>query len=328
MRFRDKIDRMGRGKTGKHSSQLNPEMSVVTSTAFSASNLSVSEPKLVGKSKQAYLNYERRPLLLQGPQLRIPFNASDYEGDGRFKVQFSLDESKTNPRVAKFQDVITAIDNYVLDQAVKNQTAWFNKTGKSRETLEDSFKYTVRVSKDKTSGAERRQISLALKRKAPKEGSTEPGPFLTELFDESKRLIEGQTPVQVLRRNTEIVPILRCGGIWIVDGKFGVTWTLSQASVKVRGESGSSGTFAGVDEDEDTNLVTAADEDLMAAVLPSKAAAAAASDDESEPESEEDDEDHTEKAPPVPVAKPSKAAPVAAKPVAVAKPSKVPKAGK
>lgn len=306
-------------------------MSVVTSTAFSASNLSVSEPKLVGKSKQAYLNYERRPFLLQGPQLRIPFNASDYEGDGRFKVQFSLDDAKANPRVAKFQDVITAIDNYVLDMAVKNQTAWFNKTGKSRETLEDSFKYTVRVSKDKTSGAERRQISLALKRKAPKEGSTEPGPFLTELFDESKHLIDGQTPVQVLRRNTEIVPILRCGGIWIVDGKFGVSWTLSQASIKVRGESGSSGTFAGVDEDEDSNLVTAADEDLMAAVLPSKAAApaaTAASDDEEEPESDEDEEDHVEKAPPTPVAKAAKAVPVAAKPVATAKPAKVPKAAK
>lgn len=305
--------------------------SVVTSTSFAASNLSTSEPKLVGKSKQVYLNYDRRPILFQGPQLRIPFNASDYEGDGRFKVQFSLDDGKTNPKVAKFHEVIKAIDNYVLDQAVKNQTAWFNKTGKSRDTLEDSFKYTVRVSKDKTSGAERHQISLALKRRAPKEGSTEPGPFLTELYDESKRLIEGETPVQVLRRNTEVVPILRCGGVWIVDGKFGVTWTLHQASIKVRGESGGSGTFVGVDEDEDSNLVTAADEDLMAAVLPSKtpakAAAAAAESDDDASEDEDDEEDHTEEAPPVPAPKPAKAAPVAAKPVA-AKGSKVPKAGK
>jgi hypothetical protein len=301
-------------------------MSVVTSSSFVASKLGVGEYKALEKSGQIYLNYDGKIINFQAPQLTVPYDASDYKGDGKFKVQFSFKGRDTRPLVAKFHDTIEAIDNFVIDQAVKNCGKWFKKPGMTREMCKLFFKSTIRYSKDKD-GNEKREypphMAVALKRKGTKEA---PGPFVAEIFDDGRKLIEGVTPVEALRRNAEVVPILTCGGIWVVDGKFGVTWNLKQAVIKVPGEgSGSAGAFLGVEEEGDGTLVTAADEDLMAAVLPTKSTnkfAAAASveeeDEENEDEQEEDEEDHVEEAPKIP-----------AKPVKAAAPVKaVPKVGK
>ena len=314
-------------------------MSVVTSSSFVATKLGTGEYKALEKSGAVYLNYDGKIINLQGPQLTIPYDASDYKEDGKFKVQFSFKGRDTRPLVAKFHDTIEAIDNFVIDQAVKNSGKWFKKPGMTRDMLKLFFKSTIRYSKDKD-GNEKREypphMAVALKRKGTREA---PGPFVAEIFDDGRKLIEGVTPVEALRRNAEVVPILTCGGVWIVDGKFGVTWNLKQAVVKVPGEgSGSAGAFLGVDEEgTDGTLVTAADEDLMAAVLPSKPAAKkaapapapAAEEEEAEDEDEdEEEEDHTEEAPPIPAAKPVKAAPAAAPAKAPAKVGKVTKAGK
>lgn len=255
----------------------------------------------------------------------MPYDASDYQGDSKFKVQFSFKGKDSNPRVGKFHDVIESIDNFVIDQAVKNCGKWFKKPGMTRDMLKLFFKPTLRYSKDKD-GNEKREypphMSVALKRKA---SPTNDGPFIAEIYDDGHKMIEGVTPVEALRRNAEVVPILSCGGVWIVDGKFGVTWTLHQAVIKVPGEGGSSRGFLGVEEDGE-GLVTAADESLMAAVLPA-AGGAGAGDDSEEEDEEEDEEDHTEAAPPVPAPKPvAKAAPAAVAPAKA--PAKVPKVSK
>jgi hypothetical protein len=295
-------------------------MSVITYSSFVNAKLGVGELKALEKSSQVYLNYEGKRILLQGPQLQVPYDASDYKGDGKFKVQFSFRGREANPKVAKFHDVIEALDNFVLDMAVKNCGKWFKKAGMTRDMLKLFFKPTIRYSKDKD-GNEKREYPPHM---AVKLGQKS-GAFTAEIFDDGRKKIEGVTPVESLRRNAEAVPILSCGGIWIVDGKFGVTWNLHQAVLKVRGEGATSGGFLGVDEDGEGTLVTAADEDLMAAVLPAVGGAGVAAD-ESDEESEEEEEDHTEAAPPVPA--PKKASVVAA-PVAAAKPvAKVPKASK
>ena len=309
-------------------------MSVITSTSFVGSKLGVGEVKALAKSSQVYLNYDGKRILLQGPQLSIPYDASDYQGDGKFKVQFSFKGRDSNPRIAKFHDTIEAIDNYVIDMAVKNCGKWFKKPGMTRDMLKLFFKPTLRYSKDKD-GNEKREypphMSVALKRKAAAADGT-PGAFIAEIYDDGRKMIEGVTPVEALRRNAEVVPILSCGGVWIVDGKFGITWTLHQAIIKVPGEGGSSRGFLGVEDEEggDSTLVTAADEDLMAAVLPSapaKAGAGVGDDDDDDDDDDDEDEDHVEAAPPVPVKKATPApAPAAAKaPVKVGKVTKAAK---
>jgi hypothetical protein len=112
-------------------------------------------------------------------------------------------------------------------------------------------------------------------------------------------MMEGVTPIDVLRRGAEIVAILDVTSIWVGDKKFGVTWKLHQACIKVPGEGGTVRGFLGVEED-DAPVVSSRDEaDLMAAVMPSKSAAV----EEEEDDEEDEEEEEVVAPPPVPAKK-------------------------
>ncbi len=140
------------------------------------------------------------------------------------------------------------------------------------------------------------------------------------MYDADKQLMEGVTPLEVLRRGAEVTPILDATGIWISDKKFGVTWKLHQAVVNTPAEGASNG--CQVEDDDDlvvtskpaSKKVSASEEaDLMAAVLPTKSAPAPAVE-EDEEEDEDVEEDEIVAAPPVPVKKAAAPAPAPAAP--------------
>ena len=280
-------------------------MSVVSPATFDAKKLSISElKKLDNGSMQAYINYDGRRLRVQAPRLPIPMNASDYQGNGKFKVQVSFRDRSSNPKVAAYIKMLEDIDNFVVDHATKNAGKWFKKPGASREMVADYYTNTVKVAIDKEGNPKDYPPaqSLALKQRN--------GAYDAELYDDKKRLMEGVTPVDVLRRGAEITPIIDATGIWVSAlSKFGLTWKLHQARVDVPGEGGTAHGFVGLDDEEAASSVpvvaaggagasaahgvSAAEEhDLMSAVMPSTDDAADAEEDEVIP------------APPVPAKKP------------------------
>jgi len=265
--------------------------SVITASSFNAKNLTVSElKKLDNGSGQVYLNYGGGRLRVQSPQMSVPYDSGDYNGNQKYKVNMSFKGAAQNPKLAKFQEMLQAVDNYVIDTAVVNAGKWFKMPGASRELVAAFFTPTIKVSKDKD-GNPKDYPPTVVPKLAQRNGA-----FDAELYDDKNTMMEGVTPLDVLRRGAEIVAILDVSSIWVGDKKFGVTWKLHQACVKVPGEGGSARGFLGVDED---TVVSARDEaDLMAAVMPSKAAAAVEEDDEDEEEEEE-----VVPAPPVPAKK-------------------------
>jgi hypothetical protein len=287
-------------------------MSVITPSSFDVSKLTVSEiKKLDNGSSQVYLNYDGRKLRIQAPRMPIPMDASDYQGNQKFKVNFSFKE-RSNPKVAAYLSVLEQIDDFIVTQATKNAGKWFKMPNASRETISLFYTPSVRIAKDKEGNPKDYPPtqSVALKMRN--------GAFDAELYDEKKRLMEGVTPTDVLRRGAEATFITDCTGIWVADKKFGATWKLHQARIDVPGE----GTRAGcaiLDEDEDGVVVppnagagvSAVEEDaeLLAAVLPPKPTPAVAADDD-----EDDDvaEDEVVQPVPVPQKKPVAAAAAAA----------------
>jgi hypothetical protein len=263
--------------------------SVITASSFNAKNLTVSElKKLDNGSGQVYLNYGGGRLRVQSPQMSVPYDSGDYNGNQKYKVNMSFKGAAQNPKLAKFQEMLQAVDNYVIDTAVANAGKWFKMPGASRELVAAFFTPSIKVSKDKD-GNPKDYPPTVVPKLAQRNGA-----FDAELYDDKNVMMEGVTPLDVLRRGAEIVAILDVSSIWVGDKKFGVTWKLHQACVKVPGEGGSARGFLGVDED---TVVSARDEaDLMAAVMPSKAAAV-------EDEDEEEDEEEVVPAPPVPAKK-------------------------
>jgi hypothetical protein len=274
-------------------------MSVVQPSSFNIAQLSISEAKkLDNGSSQAYVNYNGKKLRIQAPRMPIPMDAGDYQGNQKYKVQLSFRDKDSNPKVAAFYKALEDFDNFVIDHAVSKSGPWFKKPGMARDIVVDKFTPSIKFAKDKEGNLKPYPPThgVALKK------NNKTGTFDTELYDKEKRLIEGLTPIDILKRGCEITPILECTGIWITDKGFGATWKLFQARVDVGAEGFEPG-CAILDDDEEApakpvvtkkaNMVDSDEEgDVLAAVKPTKPA----------PVSEEIEDDEVVEAKPVPKA--------------------------
>lgn len=281
-------------------------MSVILASNFNASKLTLSElKKLDNGSSQAYINYDSKKLRVQVPRMPIPMDAGDYQGNEKFKVQLSFRDRDSNPKVAAYYKMIEDIDNHVVDNALKNSGKWFKKPSISRDLVMDRFTPSIRFAKDKEGNLKPYPPTqpVSLKKRN--------GAFDAELYDKEKRLIEGQTPVEILRRGAEVTSILECTGIWVTDKGFGVTWKLFQAVINQAAEGSEVGCAILDDEDEE---VSAATVPVVAKAIPTKQSIATPAIVDEDEESDlmaavrpvttsivmDTDEDEVHEAPPVP----------------------------
>ena len=266
------------------------KMSVITPATFDVSKLSVSAmKKLENGSFQVFLNYNGGKLRIQAPRMPLPYNSGDYQGNQKFKAQFSFKDRDSNPKVQAYYDMLEKIDEFVLTQASKNAQTWIGpkmKAGSHVDSLKPLFSGSVKLSaKDYPP-----TFAVALKLRN--------GAFDAELYDSNKQRMDCK-PMDALKRGAEVTAIVDCTGIWIAAGRFGISWKLVQARVDVPAESASKG-CAILDDDEDAVVVASVsaheeDAELLAAVLPAKTEVAAAEDEG------EDDVEDDEVVQPVPV---------------------------
>jgi hypothetical protein len=287
-------------------------MSVVQPTNFNIVNLSISEAKkLDNGSSQAYVNYNGKKLRIQAPRMPIPMDAGDYQGNQKYKVQLSFRDKDSNPKVAAFYKALEDFDNFIIDHAQEKSGPWFKKPGMARDIVVDKFTPSIKYAKDKDGNLKPYPPThgVALKK------NNKTGTFDAELYDKEKRLIEGLTPIDVLKRGCEITPILECTGIWITDKGFGATWKLFQARVDVGAEGFEPG-CAIQDDDEEapvaskpvakkapaSNIIQSDDEeDVLAQVKPvPKPAVKPVAPAPTPAESSDVDEDEVVEAKPVP----------------------------
>jgi hypothetical protein len=286
-------------------------MSVITASSFNAKVLTTSElRKLDNGSGQVYLNYNGGRLRVQTPQMSIPYDAGDYNGNRKYKVNLSFKGANQNPKLAKFQDMVQAVDNYVIDTAVTNAGKWFKMPGASRELVAAFFTPSLKVSKDKEGNV--LSYPPNMKVKLPKKN----GSFETTFYDEKKRPYEGVGVEDLRVKGARAVFLLRCTGLWFAGSKFGASWKATQCkmdhlpermrgcaildddSAPSAGGGGGRRAVAAAEEDE---------EDVVAAVMPAarRVAPAAAARPAPAPvaaeEEDEEEEDDVVEAPPPPV---------------------------
>jgi hypothetical protein len=273
---------------------LSNTMSVIQPTSFNLSKITVSAAKkLDNGSSQAYLNYNGGKLRVQLPSMSVPMDAGDYQGNEKYKVQLSFRDRETNPKVAAYYEMLEKIDDFMISHAMANSGPWFKKPGMSRETAADKYTPCIKIAKDKEGNPKPYPPTQAISLKK----NAKTGAFDTELYDKEKRLMEGVTPIDVLRRGAEITALLECTGVWITEKGFGLTWKLFQARVDQTAAGLEPGCAILDDDEEGAPAVPAAatvakpvvaekkqplvvdddeEADLMAAVKPAAAAPAAA----------------------------------------------------
>ena len=231
------------------------------------------------------------PILVDGAKLvlQFPFNftwgaqANTDENSGRtsYSLNLVLDEGSA------LRETLTALQEKVVGDMVTFSKAWFGKTIQSREVVEALFYPVVRYPNIKGTTEPDTTRKPSLKAQLAEWD----GVFKTELFDMSKRVVNGPT----LRLDTDsflaAIPtashlsgLLECKGVWYSAGRCGVSWKLLQARVKppVRIEG-----YCMVDDSDEEDAVAAIDEAAdEAAELPSTEVAGADGEPEPEPEPE------------------------------------------
>lgn len=277
--------------------------STVPISAFNTSKITISALKsLDSGGKQAYLNYNGNRLQLQvGPlETRFGLSVFDKAGPPKYSVDLNLqgyDDPTNHPKNANLFKALSALDEFMIDQAEKNSVAWF-KGAKSRAVLAELYTPTVRFATDKEGN--RKPYPPTVKATLRKKRGTED--FDVEMYDDKLQPLTNIPMEDIIVKGSVLTVLMECTGAWFAGGKFGLSWKATQiradkipqnfrgkpAFLDEDGEAvpssstgGAAGKFAALhDEDEDEEVN---DEEALAPAAAKQEAAPADEDDEEAP---------------------------------------------
>lgn len=201
---------------------------IVSPASFDASNVSVTAPKLLPSgAKQAYLNYDSRKLTMQIGSLPVPYGMSVYDKAG--PVKYSVDLSLRgydgeNPKAKAVFEAFSQLDEYMIQQGVKNSKAWF-KQELSRDVVKAFYTPSLRFSKDADGNPKPYPptVKVALKQRD--------GKFDTRVYDDKKRELTELPMEDVLVKGANITVLMECTGVWFAGSKYGISWKAIQIRV-------------------------------------------------------------------------------------------------
>lgn len=258
--------------------------SVVYPSSFNSKNISISAPKnLPSGAKQAYLNYGGERLIMQtAVSMSVPFglNVADKYGPAEYSVEVSFRGHEQRPEIKEFMEVISQIDDVLINEGVKNSKTWF-KGDLGRDVVKAFYTPSLKYSKDKEGNVLSYPPNLKLKlRKINND-------FETKFYDLNGNPYKGIPVEDLLVKGVQVTAIIECAGVWFAGSKFGLTWRAKQIAIHKLPEKISDFAFKGLGsvkppvedvEDEDDTAENEVEDDaafrpaqkssVVAAVMP------------------------------------------------------------
>jgi hypothetical protein len=255
---------------------------VVLSSNFNAQKISFSQPKTLDSGgKQAYVNYDGGMFVMQTPQCTLPYgmNAFDKAGPVKYSVELSLrGYQDAGSKMEAFYKTLAALDEYMIDQGVKNSKQWF-KADLSRDVIKAFYSPMVRFSKDKDGNLKPYPptVKLSLKQKRDSQD------FDVQCFDDKREPYRGIPLEELLVKGAQATSLMQCTGCWFAGSKYGLSWKLVQTILNSLPQSSRNFTFV--------------DDGDLSAPAPQRRAAPVAEHVEEDEEEDEEEEDEAFTAP-------------------------------
>ena len=263
------------------------------------------KPKqLENGSKFVWVGYKNAKLSVQTPRMNVAFNMGVYDKGEypKYSVELSFGGMDEDAGLKKFYDNMNAMDEYIIDEGVKNSMAWFKTKKTSRDVVEAKYSRMIKTPTDKETGEVLSQYPQRLRLKIP----FYDGKFGCEVYDKDGNKIDD--PMEdILVRGTRVKAIVECVGLWIASASYMCQWKVVRMEADV--QKVSRGPAFLPDTDDEGND----DESAPAAAKPAAAKPAAAkpaaepatvadteSEEDSDEESGSEDDDSEEEAPPPP----------------------------
>jgi hypothetical protein len=219
----------------------------VLASNFNTSKISFSQVKTLDfGGKQAYINYDGGMFVMQTPSCALPYGMSAFDKAGpvKYSVELSLrGYNEPGNKMKQFYDAIAALDEFMIDQGVKNSQQWF-KSSLSREVIKAFYTPMVRFSKDKEGNPKPYPptIKLALKQKRDSQD------FDIKLVDAKRQDYKGIPLEELLVKGANVTCLIQATGVWFAGSKYGVSW--KAVYVRVDSLPRSAGAFEIVDDGE------------------------------------------------------------------------------
>lgn len=213
---------------------------ILNGMTFTSSDYSFAAPKVNksgGKSVNITNNASKTYLTITTP-LMLTWGLNEHVDDvtGRksyvMSLQFPKDDYAT-PETTQFLEAMINFQASIKEHVQKNSKALLNKAKVSDDVVEALCHPMLRYPKD-DSGEPDMTRSPTLNVKLSYWNDA----FDCEIYDMKETQLfpneDGIGPMDLIPKGINLATMIRCGGLWFANGKFGVTWRLVQAMVKPR----------------------------------------------------------------------------------------------
>lgn len=183
--------------------------------------------KLENGGKMVYVSLKKNPIRIQTPLCSAPFGINVYKNEDQntesHTLDISFDGKDGNPNLKDFFDKMKSFDEQNVSKGFDYQQAWFRKKYPSKEVIDALYTSIIKYPKDKN-GDISKDWSPTFKIKLPFVN----GEYKFEMYDKSNTLIDPKT---VQTKGAKVIAIIKCNGIWIAGGKFGMSWKAEQIQI-------------------------------------------------------------------------------------------------
>ena len=197
---------------------------VVKVSEFNVANLTLGQVKVMESGgKMCSLNYNGGKLVTQVCFLSLPYgmNAFDKAGPVKYSMDLSLRGYEENPNVKEIYEAFQALDEYMIDQGVKNSKVWF-KSELDRNVVKAFYTPMIKVAKDAEGNPKPYPPTIKINLK--KNGDS----FESKVYDDQKRPYEGVPLEDLLVKGAQVSVLIQCTSIWFAGSKFGTSWKALQ----------------------------------------------------------------------------------------------------
>jgi hypothetical protein len=201
---------------------------------FAVDRITYSNPKqLETGAKSIYISYNEKQLLVQTPDMTAPFGVSMWPGErgapDKYNIDVSFTGRESRPQLQSFFDMLEAISERVITDAMENAQSWFKRRFPSRDVVEALYTPIIKYSKDRNTGEINTQYPPNFKMSLP----FRDGQFQFPVYDGKRNplnLLDIATS-DTRGKGSRVSAIVQCSAVWIAASKFGVTWKVRQLRI-------------------------------------------------------------------------------------------------
>jgi hypothetical protein len=216
---------------------------IIDGTQFNVNDIMYTTPKATpqGAKSVNILNKKTKTGLTLSTPLMLTWGAAEFvdqatgQGDGKFtlSLQFPGKEYE-NEDTSAFLKNMKALEDKIKADALVYSREWFGKVHKSAEVVDALWTPMLKYSKNKATGDYDYSRAPTLRVKLPQWE----GVFSSEIYSEDgdklfpKSDSPSVTPLEYLKKGSNIMCLIQFAGIWFVNGKFSASWKLIQSVVQ------------------------------------------------------------------------------------------------